>query len=474
MRLFKKGPDPFAPDRFGGMFKSVRRRERKHMRHWWQWALLAFFVGVAGIASYFTWLYYHTQGKIQEDIAGVESVDDDAKPFNVLLVGSDSREGLTPEEQLSLGANPVGGERADTLILAHVDPETDHVIMIQFPRDLFVPIAGGEENKINAALSIGRGRLVATVEKLTGLQINKYAQVNIAGFRLLVDAIGGVEICIPEPIPFDEQTGIEVTADEVGMVHFDGDRAIRFVRSRKFPTGDFQRIQNQQKFLAAAINKVASAETILRPGRIKKLLDIAGNNVRIDKGTTLKGLYDLAQRFRSFNPEDYEAYIAPNFGVGAAGEQSIVVPDFETMKIMFKAIGRNESPGEADGVPNIDPTTVRVGVYNGTLIDFRAQEAADQIAEATDTGKGGVKIVDIANADRFTYKRHLVVYEPRTKQMAELVAAAIPGAELTEGKLRNGVDVGVVVGKRRFVTQRIVQILPIPIPKPSALPPACR
>src|SRR5919106_3262701 len=307
---FKRDPDPFAAGRYSDMFRSVRTRHRKHMRHWWQWALLLVFVGIAGTSGYFTWLYYHTQGKIKvapEDVTPEREGD----PFNVLLVGSDSRKGLTAQEQFEFGANPVPGERADTLILAHVDPETDHVIMVQFPRDLYIEIPGESKNRINSALALGRNRLVQTVEQLTGLEINKYAQVNIAGFKELVDDIGGVDVCVPEPIPFDPQTGIEIP--EPGMIHFDGEKALRFVRSRRFPTGDFARIQNQQKFLAAAINKIVSLETVVNPGRIKRLLDVAGNKVRTTE--SIKGLYDLGQRFRQFNPEDYEAYVAPNFGV---------------------------------------------------------------------------------------------------------------------------------------------------------------
>ena len=252
-RFFKRDPDPFAPSRYSGIVKGYTERHRQHMRHWWQWALLAFLVILIAVGGYALWVYFKTQGNVQGNIPDIEQADE-TKPFNVLLVGSDSREGLTEEEQLDLGAAAVGGERADTLILAHIDPDNDHIIMVQFPRDLWVPISGMGENKINSALLGGPEQLVRTMKDLTGLPMNKYVQVNIAGFRDLVDAIGGVDICIPEPIPFDPKTGIEVTEEEVGIVHFDGDRAIRFVRSRNFTTGDFERIQNQQKFLAAAID----------------------------------------------------------------------------------------------------------------------------------------------------------------------------------------------------------------------------
>ena len=144
--IFKKDRDPFAADRFGGIVRGVRTRERKHMKHWWQWALLGFFVLVIVGAGYGVWKYYDIQCKIS--CRGPDLPDPDGS-FNALLIGSDSRENLTPEEQLAFGAAPVPGQRADTLILAHVDPEEQFVTMVQFPRDLFVPVPWEGEAKIN-------------------------------------------------------------------------------------------------------------------------------------------------------------------------------------------------------------------------------------------------------------------------------------------------------------------------------------
>ncbi|MGH2731239.1 MAG: LCP family protein [Actinomycetota bacterium] len=470
---FKRDPDPFAANRYSGLFRSVRERHRKHMRHWWQWALLGLFVAIAGGFGYGTWLYYHTQAKIQIDVEGVGG-EEEGQPFNALLVGSDSRAGLTEKEQFELGAAAVSGQRADTIILAHVDPAADRVIMVQFPRDLWVPINGGAENRINSALTYGRAALVKTVSDLTGLKIHRYAQVNIAGFRDLVDAIGGVQLCITEPILFDPQTGIEITEDELGLVHFDGDRALRFVRSRHFPTGDFERIKNQQKFLAAAIDKVTSTSTLLSPTRLLKLARIAGDNVRATMN--IPALRSLLDRFKSFDPEHYEAYTAPNLGTAAVGELSVVMPDMEAMKVMFEAMAANESPAEADGVPSISPTIVEVGVYNGTFEPGVAELAADQLEGALETPTGSIDVVEVANADRFDFKGHLIRYDakrPETKTMAELVAAAVPKAEIVAGKTNAGVDVALIVGSRPFNVREVVQILPIPLPRPSALPKEC-
>src|SRR3990170_2577392 len=170
MGLFKREKDPFAPSRYGDVFKSVRARQRKHMRHRWQWYVLGVFVTVTGLVGLGLWKYYQLQGKIHG--GGPETARrEEGKPFNALLVGSDSREGLTPEEQLELGANAVAGQRADTLILAHLDPANEHVVLVQFPRDLWVPLADGTENKINAALQEGPTYLHKTMEELTGLTI---------------------------------------------------------------------------------------------------------------------------------------------------------------------------------------------------------------------------------------------------------------------------------------------------------------
>ena len=475
MRLnpFNRSSDPFSATRWEGTVKGYAERKRrgKHMRRWWHWGLVALLVVIAGVAGWGTWLYFHTQGRIQIDIQGVQGKRNELDPFNALLVGSDSRKGLTEKEQLELGANAVPGQRADTLILAHVDPKADFITMVQFPRDLYVPVRG-REDKINSALETGAGTVVRTIRELTGLEINQYVQVNIAGFRDLVDAIGGVELCITEPIPFDQQTGIEITQRELGMVEFDGDRAIRFVRSRHFASGDFERIRNQQRFLAAAIDKVTSVSTLLNPSRITKLARVAGDNLETDQHTTINGLRKLAQDLRSFDPEHYEAYIVPNLGPATVDGAAVVLPDRQAMSILFDAVAKNESPAKVDDVPDMEPSTIRVGVYNGTFEPGAAARAAAKLERATTTANGPVNVVDVANADRLRYRRTVIRYAPRARAMAELVGAAIPGAELTPAKTDADVDVEVIVG-RRFRTNRIVQVVPIPIPEPSATPKIC-
>src|SRR5688572_17142431 len=109
----KQAPDPFAAHRFDGMLKGGRVKEHHGpwlFRHTWAWVTLLILVIVGGIAGYGIYLYYHLQGQIQEDVEGVAPKDNDDEPFNVLLVGSDSRVGLTDEEKFDFGAADVGGE----------------------------------------------------------------------------------------------------------------------------------------------------------------------------------------------------------------------------------------------------------------------------------------------------------------------------------------------------------------------------
>lgn len=446
------------------------------MRKKWQWWLLAGFVLVTVLAGWGLWRYYNIQGNVQREV-GTEP-EAPGEPFNVLLVGSDSRGDLTPAEQEELGANAVDGARADTLIVGHVDPADDRVTMLQFPRDLYVPIAGTDgESKINEALLYGRTNLVKTVEDLLGIDIHRYVEVNIAGFRDVVDAIGGVDVCVPETVEFDPNTGFSVT--KPGTITFDGDLALRFVRSRHaFANGDFDRIANQQKFLSAALRKVTSLGILLRPQAVFKLVQEVEQNLRIDAKTSLPGVRRILERFRTFDPARYEAYVAPNFGTDnitlpSGSPYSIVVPDMERIELIGQALADNESPAEADGAPSIDPKTIRVGVYNGVDL-FRpyASDAARALTEATG-GEDGVVIADIANGPHFKFKESVIRYEPRAEEMAQLIAAVLPDATLQEHSTPEGVDVSVIVGDGRFRTEKLLQILPIPIPKPEDQPAVC-
>ena len=169
-----------------------------------------------------------------------------------LLVGSDSRQDLTAEQQAELATGgDVGNGRTDTILLVHVPGLGSDVptTMVSIPRDSYVPIPGYGEDKINAAFALGGAPLLAqTVEQATGLRLDHYAEIGFDGFAVMVDAVGGVTMCPPEPIS-DPLAGIDLPA---GCQELDGRSALGYVRTRATPRADLDRMTNQREFMADA------------------------------------------------------------------------------------------------------------------------------------------------------------------------------------------------------------------------------
>ncbi len=186
---------------------------------------------------------------------------------NWLLVGSDSRTDLTPEQQADLSTGgDLGNGRTDTILLIHIpgpfagEPTT----MVSIPRDSYVEIPGYGSDKINAAFAEGGPALLAqTVEQATGLRLDHYAEIGFAGFGAVVDALGGVEICPTEPIS-DPLAGIDLSA---GCQTADGRSALGYVRSRATPRADLDRMLHQREFMASMLNRASSPATWINPWR---------------------------------------------------------------------------------------------------------------------------------------------------------------------------------------------------------------
>lgn len=186
---------------------------------------------------------------------------------NWLLVGTDSREGLTPEQQAELSTGgDLGTGRTDTILVVHLPglgsdlPAT----MVSIPRDSYVDIPGYGSDKINAAYVDGGPALLAqTVEEATGLRLDHYAEVGFGGFPTVVDALGGVEVCPAEPIS-DPLAGIDLPA---GCQTLDGRNALGYVRSRATPRADLDRMIHQRQFMSALLHRASSPAVWLNPWR---------------------------------------------------------------------------------------------------------------------------------------------------------------------------------------------------------------
>ncbi|HVF14901.1 MAG TPA: LCP family protein, partial [Acidimicrobiales bacterium] len=163
----------------------------------------------------------------------IPGLDASGAVMNVLLVGSDSREDVTGDLAETTGKGQVSGQRSDTLMVLHVDPEHSKAAIFSIPRDLYVPISGTDySDRVNTAFSVaGAPGLIATIEEAMGFPINHYVEIDFTGFRDIVNAVGGVKIYFPSPVR-DEVAGLSV--DDPGCVKLDGDAGLAFVRSRNF------------------------------------------------------------------------------------------------------------------------------------------------------------------------------------------------------------------------------------------------
>ena len=186
---------------------------------------------------------------------------------NWLLVGSDSRGDLTPEQQAELSTGgDLGNGRTDTILFIHIPApfSGEPTTMVSIPRDSYVEIPGYGSDKINAAFAEGGPALLAqTVEQATGVRLDHYAEIGFAGFGAVVDALGGVEICPPEAIS-DPLAGIELAA---GCQTVDGRNALGYVRSRATPRADLDRMLHQREFMASMLHRASSPVTWINPWR---------------------------------------------------------------------------------------------------------------------------------------------------------------------------------------------------------------
>jgi LCP family protein required for cell wall assembly len=227
-----------------------------------------------------------------------------------LLAGSDTRAISDGAAYQSTSSAKVDGQRADTVILVHIPSGSAKATLVSFPRDSYVTIPSYTDThgvttpahraKLNEAFSLGGADLlIHTVEELTGLPVDHYLQVNFDGFRKIVNAVGGVTLCVGTTRD-DTDSGDHLTAGTHRNVS--GNTALAFVRDRKgLAAGDLARIQDQQYFVSQVLKKVLSAGTLANPGRLSSLLSATTESLTTDKGFGLSQISTLATRLKSLD-----------------------------------------------------------------------------------------------------------------------------------------------------------------------------
>lgn len=267
----------------------------------------------------------------------------DTSGYNYLLVGSDSREGLTKAQRKELATGNAQGKRTDTIMLVHVSESGGKPVVISIPRDSYVPIPGYGTNKINASFAFGGAKLLTkTVEDATGIHIDGYLEIGLGGFASVVDSLGGVNICVATDMK-DKLAGIDL---KKGCQVLNGPEALGYVRSRhEDPLGDIGRANRQRQFLSALVKQAATPSTVLIPWRYKSFVDSATGAVIVGEGTSLMDAYRILTTMRAVSNNQGLSLTVPiaTMALPTRNAGVAVKWDTERARSLFKAL-KNDEP----------------------------------------------------------------------------------------------------------------------------------
>lgn len=416
-------PDTPAQTPGGGWGPTVTGgRERGRRR--WPWVLVALLLlpGLLGGG-----LLVYASGRIER--VAVEGRRAGDGPLHVLVVGSDSREDLTAEQRRELSTGSAGGERTDTIFLLTVDDGA--VGMLAFPRDLWVTLCDGSRNRINAAQAIGGpGCLVRTVTELSGIPIDHYLSVSFLGFRDIVDAAGGVRLCLDRAIQ-DDDAGIDLPS---GCQTLSGPQALGYVRVRKIDS-DLERIQRQQRFLGALADRLASPGTLLNPVRLFGTVGQIADALTADPDLGALGLLRLGWAGRSLAGGAPVTATVPT-SPATVGGASVLVAREDEAAALFRRFRDGSVLAEAGSdAPPRSEITVRV--LNGAGVPDLAGQTAERLRRA------GYQVSGIGNAG--TTSRTVIRHGPEAQAAAEVLAADLP-VEPTLRETVSGTTLVLVLG----------------------------
>src|SRR5689334_13172407 len=329
------GQRPAAPR---AAVPARRRRRRGRV------VLVVLLVLLLAWVGFLVWVPLHAWGavnKVDNIPAGDRPAD--TSGHNYLLVGSDSREGLTTAQRKKYATGDAVGQRTDTIMLVHVSESGGKPIMVSLPRDSWVPIAGHGHDKINASYSIGGPKLLTeTVEQATGIHVDGYVEIGLGGFASVVDSVGGVDLCVPRDMK-DKKAGIDL---KKGCQTLDGGNALGYVRSRyEDPLGDIGRAARQRQFLGALMKKAATPATVLIPWRYKSFADASAAGLAVGEGTGIMDAVRVLQAMRAVSNDQGLSLSVPTSTLSYRTSTGALAVkwDTERAKALFTAL-KNDEP----------------------------------------------------------------------------------------------------------------------------------
>jgi LCP family protein required for cell wall assembly len=434
-------------------------------------AVAAILVFIASAAAWGFKSYIESSAQnvdaLDPDSAAIQDAAAQRGDENFLLVGSDTRSGAKAEEGVGDEGSIVGA-RSDTVMIAHIPKNRERVVVVSFPRDLEVtrPACEGwdpktgkatgeqhppaEQVKLNTAYQVGGPKCVTKlVQELSGLAVNHFVGIDFHGFKDMVEAVQGVEVCVERPLKDDVLgTVVPVAGKNVKLT---GDQALNFVRARHVEgdiTSDYGRIIRQQRFLSSLLRKAMSSEVLLNPGKLTDFVNAFskstfGDNIGVDQ------LLTLGQSMQDVDTGKVTFITVPTVGESNdRGNEDLLV---EKNNALFQAIRQDTPlPGEtstktdapqqgnpqASGLkqdPPVDPKNIKLQVLNGgNETGGIAGDTADTLSEY------GIQVVRVGPAPENIDGIAVIRHSKSRLAEAQLIQKAIPGSVLQEDPSMSG------------------------------------
>lgn len=453
--------EPDAPSvprrpRTRGTAPPGRRHPRWHRVLRWTAVVTTVVLVAVTLGAYLE--YRHLLGNIgREDVTGLlgKRPPKYNSALNILIIGSDSRAG----SNVHYGAG-VQGARSDTMMLMHISPRRNGATMLSFPRDSMVPQlackgdgqghpgqqADNTPEQLNATFNSGGAPcLWKTLEAITGVHIDHFVQLDFTGFQTMVNAVGGVNVCLPEAV-HDPASKLNLSA---GVHHVNGAQALAFVRLRHIGTGsDLQRIQRQQYFMAALAKEALSSNVLGDPAKLYALANAVTKSLTVDTQLSVSNMVQIAQSMRSTKAESVRFISVPTVPDPNNPDRVDFDPTAATQ--LFNAIKFDQTvsrtpakktakKGKAS-VPALKPSQVKVQVLNGSTVAGLAAQTGSQLSQQ------GFNVTGTGNAG-FSAPTTVIQYaSPHDLPAARALLGALSGAQLQQVSTAQPGTVNLVLG----------------------------
>jgi LCP family protein required for cell wall assembly len=351
----------------------------------WQWVAVGL-VGLVALGSIGGYVYYRSidSGIKRVVVGNLGPRPKETGALNILLIGSDSRKGANKK----YGATTTDlSERTDTMMVLHISPNRDNATMISFPRDsmVLIPQCGtvpGGIRQINSAFNEGGiDCTMTTIESLTGIHLDHFIKVDFSGFKAIVDALEGIEICLPKPVN-DPLSKLVLGA---GKHVVKGEQALGYVRTRyKLGNGsDLGRIERQQIFLNKVMEKATDGGLLTNPVRLDGFLRAATKAVTVDSELTFERMLEIANSVSGLTAKELKGTTVPIEPYPLKPEALVQFKEPDAKAFFERVVNDNEvTPPPATGAstaPKIARDQVRIQVLNGTGEGGQAGRIAEEL-----------------------------------------------------------------------------------------------